>query len=131
MRDLHRPKLQALIACVALLASSAHGAAFAQSAQGEPDAGLEKLVGPISLYPDPLIAQILPASAYPVQVVEAQRALSSGGRPDQSVASQWDPSIQALLSYPPVLKMMSDKIDWQRSPVTRRLSRPRRRTPAT
>ncbi|MBU6179130.1 MAG: DUF3300 domain-containing protein [Verrucomicrobia bacterium] len=77
-----------------------------------PDPNLETLVAPIALYPDPLVAQILPASAYPVQVVEAQRALSTGARPDASTASQWDPSIQALLSYPPVLKMMSDKIDW-------------------
>src|SRR5262245_3512162 len=73
---------------------------------------LEKLVAPIALYPDPLVAQILPASTYPVQVVEAARALADGGRPSDQTASQWDPSIQALLSFPTVLKMMSDKIDW-------------------
>jgi hypothetical protein len=73
---------------------------------------LDKLVAPIALYPDPLVAQILPASTYPVQVIEAERALASGSRPDKQAASAWDPSIQALLSYPTVLKMMSDKINW-------------------
>jgi hypothetical protein len=73
---------------------------------------LDKLVAPIALYPDPLVAQILPASTYPVELVEAGRVLANGGRPDKATASQWDPSIQALLSYPTVLKMMSDKISW-------------------
>src|SRR5262245_3288020 len=75
-------------------------------------AQLEKLVAPIALYPDPLVAQILPASTYPVQVIEAARALSNGARPSKATASQWDPSIQALLSYPTVLTMMSNKINW-------------------
>src|SRR5262245_7657073 len=73
---------------------------------------LEKLVAPIALYPDPLVAQILPASTYPVEVVEAARALASGSRPNKATASQWDPSLQSLLSYPTVLKMMSDRISW-------------------
>ncbi len=105
------PLLAALVLGCATRLGNAQAPTYGAQ-QGSPDPSLESLVAPIALYPDPLIAQILPASAYPVQVVEAQRALSTGGRPDQSVASQWDPSIQALLSYPPVLKMMSDKIDW-------------------
>jgi hypothetical protein len=84
--------------------------AFSQQS-APPSASLEKLVAPIALYPDPLVAQILPASTYPVEVVEAARALQSG-RPSAATASQWDPSIQALLSFPTVLKMMSDKINW-------------------
>ena len=87
--------------------------AYAQgSAPTPPSAQLDKLVAPIALYPDPLVAQILPASTYPVQVIEANRALANGGRPSKATASQWNPSIQALLSYPTVLKMMSDKINW-------------------
>jgi hypothetical protein len=85
--------------------------ARAQSSAPDP-AQLEKLVAPIALYPDPLVAQILPASTYPVEVIEAARALASGSRPSTATASQWDPSIQALLSFPTVLKMMSDKISW-------------------
>src|SRR5262250_669166 len=80
-------------------------------AQESPES-LQKLVAPIALYPDPLVAQILPASTQPAQVVEAARAVANGARPDQATASQWDPSIQALLSFPTVLKMMSDKLEW-------------------
>src|SRR5262249_47655044 len=87
--------------------------AHSQGSPAPPSAGqLDKLVAPIALYPDPLVAQILPASTYPVEVIEAERALASGARPTKATASQWDPSIQALLSYPTVLKMMSDKINW-------------------
>src|SRR5215475_7882343 len=87
--------------------------AYSQASAAPPDsAQLNKLIAPIALYPDPLVAQILPASTYPVQVVAAARALASGGRPDRATASQWNPSIQALLSFPTVLKMMSDKINW-------------------
>ena len=75
-------------------------------------AELEKLVAPIALYPDPLVAQILPASTHPVQVVEAARALADGRRPEEAEASQWDPSVQALLSFPTVVKMMNAKLEW-------------------
>src|SRR5262249_45684180 len=76
------------------------------------DSSLQKLVAPIALYPDALVAQILPASTQPIQIVEAARAVAGGQRPDQATASQWDPSIQALLTFPTVLKMMNDKIGW-------------------
>jgi hypothetical protein len=95
-----------LLACGPSLAASQASPAPSGSAQ------LDKLVAPIALYPDPLVAQILPASTYPVEVIEAARALSTGKRPSKATASQWDPSIQALLSYPTVLKMMSDKLSW-------------------
>jgi hypothetical protein len=75
-------------------------------------ASLQKLVAPIALYPDPLVAQILPASTQPIQIVEAARAVEGGKRPDEATPSQWDPSVQALLSFPSVLKMMNDKIGW-------------------
>ena len=73
---------------------------------------LEQLAAPIALYPDALVAQILPASTQPLQVVEAAQAIAEGGRPSQATASQWDPAVQALLSFPSVLKMMNDKLDW-------------------
>ena len=52
--------------------------------QGSPPAGgsLQKLVAPIALYPDPLVAQILPASTNPIEIVEAYRVVADGGRPD-------------------------------------------------
>src|SRR5215468_6106912 len=101
---MNRPRRAIGLGLVVLLACGS--SAFAQQAT-PPSASLEKLVAPIALYPDPLVAQILPASTYPVEVIEAARALQSG-RPSAATASQWDPSIQALLSYPTVIKMMSD-----------------------
>src|SRR5262245_3550085 len=88
------------------------GAPSPAEAQPPPSGQRDRLVSPIALYPDPLVAQILRASTHPVDVVEAARALATGGRPNKATASQWDPSIQALLSFPTVLKMMNDKISW-------------------
>src|SRR5262245_6846671 len=102
-----------LASIVAFACACAPLAAWSQTPPAPPSAAqLDKLVAPIALYPDPLVAQILPASTYPVEVVEAARALATGGRPSKASASQWDPSLQSLLSYPTVLKMMSDRISW-------------------
>lgn len=74
---------------------------------------LEALVGPIALYPDKLLAIVLPASTYPLEIVQAARFLEqleddSSLEPDES----WDDSVAALLNYPEVVKMMNDDIDW-------------------
>jgi hypothetical protein len=74
---------------------------------------LEELIGPIALYPDDLLAIVLPASTYPLEIVQAARFLdelesNSSLQPDES----WDESVTALLNYPEVLKMMNDDIDW-------------------
>ena len=61
---------------------------------------LDQLLGPIALYPDPLIAQILPASTLPTQIVLADRYVSGGGDPNQIDQQPWDPSVQALARYP-------------------------------
>jgi hypothetical protein len=108
---MNRPRYALWLGVVVLLAyGRGPSPAFSQQS-APPSSSLEQLVAPIALYPDPLVAQILPASTYPVEVIEAARALQSG-RPSAATASQWDPSIQALLSFPTVLKMMSDKINW-------------------
>src|SRR5271165_2992451 len=81
-------------------------------------AELEKLLAPIALYPDPLLAQLLPASAYPVQIVQAQRWLDKNkdkvANNDYSgIDNQdWDPAVKALARFPDVIKMMSDDLDW-------------------
>lgn len=85
-------------------------AAHAQTAPTP--AQLDSLVAPIALYPDALVAHILPASTYPVEVVEAARDLANGGTPAASDMNSWDPSIQALVSVPSVLKMMNDRLSW-------------------
>ena len=76
-------------------------------------AELEQLVGPVALYPDDLLAIVLPASTYPLQIVQAARFLdeldTDGSlQPDES----WDESVVALLNYPEVVRMMDKDIDW-------------------
>ena len=78
-------------------------------------AELEQLVIRIALYPDLLVAQILPASTYPLEVVKASRFLDeNNGKVDEETikSADWDPSIGALMHYPDVLKMMNDDLDW-------------------
>jgi Protein of unknown function (DUF3300) len=81
-------------------------------------AELEKLLGPISLYPDALLAQLLAASAYPVQIVQAQRWLDKNkaavANNDFSwIDSQdWDPAVKALARFPDVITKMSDDLEW-------------------
>lgn len=73
---------------------------------------LDQLLEPIALYPDPLIAQILPASSLPTQIVLADRYVSGGGDPNQIDQQPWDSSVQALARYPTVLKWMDDNLNW-------------------
>jgi hypothetical protein len=81
-------------------------------------AELEKLLAPIALYPDALLAQVLPASAYPLQIVQAQRWLdknkAAAAKNDFSAADaqSWDPSVKALLRFPTVIKKLNDDLDW-------------------
>src|ERR1039457_6110751 len=75
-------------------------------------AQLDQLLGPIALYPDPLIAQILPASTLPTEIVLADRYVNGGGDPNQIDQQPWDPSVQALARYPGVLKWMDDNLNW-------------------
>jgi hypothetical protein len=74
---------------------------------------LDEIVGPIALYPDDLIAIVLPASTFPLQVVEAARLLENRKR-DSSLQpdADWDDSVVALLNYPEIVKLMNDDLDW-------------------
>lgn len=74
---------------------------------------IEELVGPIALYPDDLLAVVLPAATYPLQVVEAARFLEAlEGDPSLEPDSDWDDSVVALLNYPEVLAMLNEDLDW-------------------
>jgi hypothetical protein len=76
---------------------------------------LEELVGRIALYPDELVAQVLPAATFPLDVVEAARFLEENeGASEPPEDAAWDPSVIALLAFPSVLAMMSDDIAWTR-----------------
>src|SRR5438034_2237622 len=82
---------------------------------------LEALVAPIALYPDELLANVLAASTYPLEVVQADRWVKGnkslkGDALKAAVDKQaWDDSVKALASTPDVLVMMSDKIDWTKN----------------
>jgi hypothetical protein len=90
------------------------------SAEPSPEQ-LQQLVAPIALYPDSLVAQILAASTYPEQVVEADRWLQGnpglqGDQLAQAVNKQnWDPSVKALTEFPAVLADMDKNLSWTTS----------------
>lgn len=77
-----------------------------------------QLVAPIALYPDSLLSQILMASTYPLEVVEAARwlqrnpALIGKALDDAMQAQAWDPSVKALTVLPQTLQMMNDRLEW-------------------
>jgi hypothetical protein len=73
---------------------------------------LDTLVGAIALYADPLIAQILPASTFPVDIVKAARLVRAGATAEQIDQQDWDPSVKAIAHYPTVLEMMDSNIEW-------------------
>ena len=74
---------------------------------------LEKLVGPIALYPDDLVAIILPASTSPLQLVQADRFLEKRkADPKLAIDDKWDDAVKSLLNYPEVVKRMSADLDW-------------------
>jgi hypothetical protein len=79
---------------------------------------LDQVLAPIALHPDPLVAQILMASTYPLEVVQADRwtkqnaSLKGDALTKALEAQNWDPSVKSLVNFPQVLTMMSEKIDW-------------------
>src|SRR5262245_8092888 len=114
----------------ALLAAPEAASALVQEAQAAPaeqapeeapklSAGeLQSLVAPIALFPDPLLAQMLVASTYPLDVVAAQQWLDKNKNlkgDDLTKAAEkepWDPSIQAMVAIPDALKKLSENIAW-------------------
>jgi len=129
--DLVRAALAALL--TAFLAAPAELAALAlqdappagQAAAGAPDESpkmpmdqIESLVAPIALFPDPLLAQMLVASTYPLDVVAAQQWLDKnknlkGEELTKAAEKQpWDPSVQAMTEIPEALKKLSENIAW-------------------
>lgn len=79
---------------------------------------LEQILAPIALHPDPLVSQILMASTYPLEIVQADRwakqnASLKGDALAKALESQdWDPSVKSLINFSQVLTMMSEKLDW-------------------
>jgi hypothetical protein len=81
---------------------------------------LDQLLAPIALYPDDLLAQVLMASTYPLEIVQADRWVKDPKNKDlkgdalaAALQNQtWDPSVKSLVPFPSVLDMMSQQLDW-------------------
>src|SRR5271155_3801158 len=79
---------------------------------------LDSLVAPIALYPDPMLAQVLAASTYPLEIVQLQQWLEKNGTlkdkalVDAAQKQPWDPSIQGLVAMPDLVKRLANDIQW-------------------
>jgi len=88
-----------------------------QAAKIPPDQ-LDSLVAPIALYPDPMLAQVLAASTYPLEIIQLQQWLAKNpGLKDKALVDAvekqpWDPSVQAMAALPDVVKRLADDIQW-------------------
>ena len=108
-----------VLAVVAVSTSVAHAQA---PAQGEPPPlkpeEIEALVAPIALYPDSLLSQVLMASTYPLEIVQAARWAKAnpnlkGDAAVKAVGDQtWDVSVKSLVAFPQILEPMNEKLDW-------------------
>jgi hypothetical protein len=105
---------------VLMLALAGPSVAFGQQA-GPPafkPEELDQILAPVALYPDALLAQVLMASTYPLEVVQADRWAKQnkdlkGDALTAALEKQpWDPSVKSLINFPQVLAMMSEKLDW-------------------
>jgi len=124
----HRNWLRAVsLLCAALLAPGDALLMAQQGVAGSPKAEaptpmpgdqLESLVAPIALYPDPLLAQVLVASTYPLEIIQLQQWLvKHKDLKDKALAEavqkeKWDPSIQGLAALPDLVKQLAENIKW-------------------
>jgi len=116
----------AAVLCAALASQPAVAALHAQRATAGPQQTgqkipadqLDSLVAPIALYPDPMLAQVLAASTYPLEIMQLQQWLQKNpGLKDKALADAamkqpWDPSVQALAGLPDVVTRLANDIQW-------------------
>jgi uncharacterized membrane protein YgcG len=106
-----QPAAPAAPAAAPAKAPAPSGKAFSQQE-------LDEILAPIALYPDALLAQVLMASTYPLEVVEAARwSKANPGVKDKALEDAmqkqtWDPAVKSLTAVPQVLTMMNEKLDW-------------------
>src|SRR5205823_5438006 len=134
MKSQSRKLFRRVIAIIGLALLSSGSSAFAQQAQSQvmttttntdteqapkiPNDQLDSLVAPIALYPDPLLAQTLAASTYPLEIIQLQQWMDrnknlQGKALADAVAKQpWDPSIQSLVEFPDVVQRMAGNVQW-------------------
>ena len=98
--------------------STAPPSSQASQAAKIPPEQLDSLVAPIALYPDPLLAQVLAASTYPLEIIQLQQWLEKNKNlkdkelADAVAKQSWDASVQALAALPEVVKRLGDDIQW-------------------
>jgi hypothetical protein len=104
---------------LALVSSSWQESTSAQSQTSKiPPDQLDSLVAPIALYPDPMLAQVLAASTYPLEIIQLQQwlekneSLKDKALADAVAKQSWDASVQALAALPDVVKRLADDIRW-------------------
>jgi hypothetical protein len=122
--------LVGLMCCLLVQVSTPAGSASPDGQSSEPSPSpnakqspqeLQQLVAPIALYPDALVAQVLAASTYPTEIVEADRWLQShSGLKGEQLAAEvdkqsWDPSVKAVTQFPSVLENMDKNLSWTSS----------------
>ena len=118
LKYLARPARLLALLLLTLAISLTGAASRAQTAPPFDQQTLDELLAPIALYPDALLTQVLIASTYPLEVVQAARFVDRNRdmAPDALAAAAetqaWDPSVVALVRFPSVLAMMDDKLDW-------------------
>jgi hypothetical protein len=106
------------VSLIAQQPSPSAGAAAPEAPPPIPPEQLESLVAPIALYPDPLLAQVLVASTYPLEIVQLQqwllkhKNLKEKELADAVKKENWDPSIQAMAALPDVVKQLAENIKW-------------------
>ena len=116
-----RQTLRRALSCLLMVLLAAPPLLIAQQSAQAPvfkPEELEQILAPIALYPDSLVAQILMASTYPLEVVQADRfakqnaSLKGEALTKALEAQSWDPSVKSLVNFPQVLTMMSEQLDW-------------------
>src|SRR5437870_4252888 len=133
MKSPYRKLFHRVITIIGLAFVSSGSSAFAQQAQSQvmntttsdteqapklASGEVDSLVAPIALYPDPLLAQTLAASTYPLEIIQLQQWMDrnknlQGKALADAVAKQpWDPSVQSLVEFPDVVQRMAGNIQW-------------------
>lgn len=100
-----------LTLCLGALSSQAYAQA-ANASDKLSQADLEEMLGPIALYPDPLLANALAASVYPAEVTKAAQFIKQGGKTEDASKQSWEQPVKLIAEVPDVLNLLADNIDW-------------------
>lgn len=113
MNRMSNLRLAAWCLSIALLwLPSTAGARQVTPSGGLVQADLEELLGPIALYPDELLANVLAASLYPAEIAAANEYVSRGGDPEKIADQDWEDPVQAIAMIPDLIAFLAENLDW-------------------